>query len=51
MAIGFHTLGSWKFLVEHYLIGDQTGPLGGKQRTVSWEGRGECCGKPVPPRL
>jgi uncharacterized membrane protein len=31
MAIGFHTLGLWKFLVGHCLIGDQTGLLIGKR--------------------
>jgi hypothetical protein len=27
------------------------GPLGGKGRTVDWEGRGVVCGKPTPSRL
>jgi hypothetical protein len=51
MSIGFHTLGSWKFLVKHCLIGDRTGPLGGEWMTVGWEGWGECCEKSAPPRL
>jgi hypothetical protein len=29
-SIGFKNLESWKFLVEHCLIGDRTGHLGGK---------------------
>jgi hypothetical protein len=50
-TIGFHNVGSWKFLVKHCLIRVQMGPLGGKRRNVGWEGWGECYGKPAPPRL
>ena len=40
-AIGFSTKVLWKVHVERWLNGDRAGPLGGKRRTVGWEGRGE----------
>jgi hypothetical protein len=34
-----------------WITWDQAGPLAGKWRTISWEGRGVRCGKLAPPRL
>jgi hypothetical protein len=38
-------------LIDFEEIGDRVEPLGGKGRTISWEGRGVVCGKPKPSRL
>jgi hypothetical protein len=41
-------------LVQLVIIGcSETGRgrLGGKWRTIGWEGWGVCCGKPTPPIL
>jgi hypothetical protein len=42
-------------LVSHlcwdWITWDQVGPLGGKRRTIGWEGQGVICGKLAPLRL